>query len=72
MYDTQEIANRIKARSRQQGITLRDLLAKLDMGINTVSHLAKGQELSCSVDYLLGRTDDSQLHGLDAISQPEK
>lgn len=84
MYDTQEIANRIKARSRQQGITLRDLLAKLDMGINTVSHLAKGQELSClalariadelscSVDYLLGRTDDPQLHGLDAISQPEK
>ena len=74
MYDTQEIANRIKARSRQQGITLRDLLAKLDMGINTVSHLAKGQELSClalariadelscSVDYLLGRSDNPMVN----------
>lgn len=84
MYDTQEIANRIKTRSRQQGITLRDLLAKLGMGVNTVSHLAKGQELSClalariadqldcSVDYLLGRTSDPQLHGLDTASQPEK
>ena len=80
MYDAQKIAKRIKERSRQQGIKLGDLLSGLDMGINTVSHMAKGQEisylafapiadaLSCSVDYLLGRTDDPVLHELDSSS----
>lgn len=80
MYDAQKIAKRIKERSRQQGIKLGDLLASLGMGINTVSHMAKGQEisylafaqiadaLSCSVDYLLGRTDDPVLHQLDSSS----
>ena len=46
MYDAQKIAKRIKERSRQQGIKLGDLLSGLDMGINTVSHMAKGQEIS--------------------------
>lgn len=46
MYDAQKIAKRIKERSRQQGIKLGDLLASLGMGINTVSHMAKGQEIS--------------------------
>ena len=80
MYDAQKIAKRIKERSRQQGIKLGDLLSSLGMGINTVSHMAKGQELSylafaqiadkldCSVDYLLGRTDDPVLHQLDSSS----
>lgn len=74
MYDAQKIAKRIKERSRQQGIKLGDLLASLGMGINTVSHMAKGQEisylafaqiadaLSCSVDYLLGRTDNPEIN----------
>ena len=74
MYDAQKIAKRIKERSRQQGIKLGDLLASLGMGINTVSHMAKGQEisylafaqiadaLSCSVDYLLGRTDNPEVN----------
>lgn len=74
MYDSQQVAKRIKERSRKQGIKLGDLLSSLGMGINTVSHMAKGQELSylafaqiadklnCSVDYLLGRTDNPEVN----------
>lgn len=80
MYDAAKNCKTLKERSRQQGIKLGDLLASLGMGINTVSHMAKGQEisylafaqiadaLSCSVDYLLGRTDDPVLHQLDSSS----
>lgn len=52
------------------------MLDELNLGINIVSHLAKGQEMSylnlakiadyldCSVDYLLGRTDKPDSHKL--------
>ena len=69
MYDTQKIANRIKIRTKLLGINLKEMLSTLDLGINAISHLSKGQIISsinlariadyldCSVDYLLGRTD---------------
>mgnify|MGYP003055743468 CR=1 FL=1 len=63
MYDAQKIAKRIKERSRQQGIKLGDLLSGLDMAFAQVA-----DALSCSVDYLLGRTDDPVLHQLDSSS----
>lgn len=74
MYDNQQIAERIKARAKVQKITLKVMLGDLDMGINQISHMAKGQGilaiplariadyLDCSVDYLLGRTDDPASH----------
>lgn len=70
MYNSQDIASRIKATAKIRGITMKMMLADLDLGINIISHLAKGQEMSylnlakiadylnCSVDYLLGRTSD--------------
>ena len=70
MYDTQEIAARIKARLKEKCIHMKDMLSDLDMGINAVSELAKGKQMSCialariadyldcSVDYLLGRTEN--------------
>lgn len=70
MYDTQEIAARIKARLKEKRIHMKDMLSDLDMGINAVSELAKGKQMSCialariadyldcSVDYLLGRTEN--------------
>lgn len=69
MYDTQIIAERIRERAKTSNFSMREMFSDLGLGINTVSHLAKGQEMSylkfakiadylnCSVDYLLGRTD---------------
>ena len=74
MYDSQKIANRIKSRAKSQHIAVGVMLADLDMGINLISQLAKGQNISslslariadylgCSVDYLLGRTDNPEIN----------
>ncbi|MDE6424700.1 MAG: hypothetical protein K2K89_00970 [Ruminococcus sp.] len=68
MYDTQKIAQRIKIRTKENGGTVGNMLSELNLGVNIISQLAKGQEMSCinlakiadylnvSVDYLLGRT----------------
>ena len=69
-YDSKKIADRIRERAQQQGKTLRDVLSDCELGINTVSKISGGADiltqnfakiadcLECSVDYLLGRTDD--------------
>lgn len=69
MYITQDIATRIKQRVKNKKITMGTMLSELGLGVNLISHLAKGQSitainlariadyLDCSVDYLLGRTD---------------
>lgn len=74
MYDTQEIADRIKARLKEKRVYMKDMLSDLDMGINAVSELAKGKQMSCialariadyldcSVDYLLGRTENPSVN----------
>ena len=70
MYVTQDIADRIKWRLKEIGIRTKDMLSDLNMGINAISEFAKGKQMSCialariadsldcSVDYLLGRTDN--------------
>lgn len=74
MYITQDIANRIKSCLKEKGITSKEMLSSLDMGINSISEFAKGKKMSCismariadyldcSVDYLLGRTDITEKH----------
>ncbi|MDO4175044.1 MAG: helix-turn-helix transcriptional regulator [Eubacteriales bacterium] len=74
MYDTQEISRRIKARTKQQGKSLKELLSACGLGINTVSKMNKGSDilalnlakiadyLGCSVDYLLCRTDNPDIN----------
>ncbi len=74
MYITQEIADRIKKVAKTKCVSMKYLLSNCELNINTISQFAKGQQLSCislakiadrldcSVDYLLGRTDDSQSH----------
>ena len=74
MYDNQLIAQRIKDRAKTQKIKLKIMLSELEMGINWVSQLSSGSNvtafnlakiadyLDCSVDYLLGRTNDPQSH----------
>lgn len=70
MYNSHEIAARIKLRANKRGIALNEMLKFCGLGINTISKMSKGTDilakniakiadyLDCSVDYLLGRTDD--------------
>lgn len=70
MYNTQNISNRIKSMAKSKKVSIKNMLSDLGLGINTISQFAKGQVMSsinlariadyleCSVDYLLGRTDD--------------
>ena len=74
IYDMQEIANRIELRINDCGYKKKTMLADLNLGINIISHLAKGQVISsvnlakiadyldCSVDYLLGRTNNPTIN----------
>ena len=74
MYNTQEIANRIKLLLKSQNKNMKNMLFELGLGINSISEFAKGKQLSCislariadyldcSVDYLLGRTDNPNSH----------
>lgn len=71
MYNTQEIAERIKALLKAQGKSVSGMLGALGLGVNTISEFSKGKELSCislakiadylgvSIDYLLGRDCDT-------------
>lgn len=74
MYDSQEITKRIKNQCRQKGISLGEMLSSCGLGINTISKMSKGTDiltlnfakiadcLDCSVDYLLGRTDNPEVN----------
>lgn len=74
MYNSQDIAKCIKERAKQQGKTIGEVLSECELGINTISKMAKGTDiltqnfakiadcLDCSVDYLLGRTDKPEVN----------
>ena len=74
MYNTQEMASRIKQQVKLHGYNMKNMLSELELGINIISHLEKGQVISsinlakiadyldCSVDYLLGRTDNPEIN----------
>lgn len=74
MYFTQDIAKRIKSRLKTNKKSTKEMLDTLDMGINAISEFSKGKQMSCislakiadyldcSVDYLLGRTDNPEIN----------
>lgn len=74
MYITQHIAERIKTTAKNKKVKISDLLSGCQLNINAISEFSKGKEISCislakiadyldcSVDYLLGRTDDPNSH----------
>lgn len=74
MYNSDILVDRIKKQAKSQKIRLRELLDACDMGINALSQLSDKKGLSsvslfriadyldCSVDYLLGRTDNPLSH----------
>lgn len=69
MYNSQDIANRIKDLAKLKKKSMKNMLSDCELGINTISKMSKGTDilsknlakiadhLDCSVDYLLGRTD---------------
>lgn len=70
MYNPQELSQRIKNIAKQKDIIIKDMLAACNLTVNTLSSLNHGKSiaydsvakiadyLGCSVDYLLGRTDE--------------
>ena len=72
-YISSEIAERIKLIAKSKGLTVSTVLKEVNLGRNTMANfktsmpkadnLAKiADYLDCSIDYLMGRTDDPKLH----------
>ena len=73
-YDSKKIAERIRLKAGEQGKSMRMLMEEARLGINTVQKIGKGKDihtlnfakiadaLDCSVDYLLGRTDNPEIN----------
>ena len=74
MYKSLNVAEVIKARAKQKGVILKDMLSELGLGSNTMSNMRHNRMkapdrlariadyLDCSVDYLLGRTDKPEIN----------
>lgn len=71
MYNSQNIANRIKSTAKLKNISIKDMLEACGLSKNALSSMLSGGStpksenlakiadyLDCSVDYLLGRTDN--------------
>lgn len=71
MHNSQELANFIKTLSKEKGISIRELLSDCGLSKNTLSSMSSGgyyprvealckiaDHLDCSVDSLLGRSED--------------
>lgn len=67
MYNSNNVAERIKLRAKQKGVSIRKLLSDINLAANTMGNMKKSMPksdslakiadyLDCSVDYLLGRT----------------
>lgn len=75
MYNSTNIANRIKDIAKSKGVVLKTMLEECGLSKNALSTMLSGNSmpksenlasiadvLDCSVDYLLGRTDNPQSH----------
>ncbi|GFI16410.1 hypothetical protein IMSAG249_02515 [Lachnospiraceae bacterium] len=75
MHNSQEISNTIKSYAKSKKITVGKMLSDCDLSKNTLSSMQSGgylprtetlvriaDYLDCSIDYLLGRTDDPKIN----------
>nr|DAU75736.1 MAG TPA: repressor protein [Caudoviricetes sp.] len=75
MKNPQELANAIKELAKSKQVTIRKMLSECGLSINTLSSMQSGgyfprleaitriaDYLDCSVDYLLGRTDNPAIN----------
>lgn len=78
MYNSSNVAERIKATAKMRNASVKELLENVGLGFNTMSNMKKSMPkadnlariadyLNCSVDYLLGRTDIPEIN----IIKPE-
>ena len=74
MYESHNIATNIKTVAKAHKVVIKDMLSELGLGSNTMSAMYHGKMLAsdslariadylgCSVDYLLGRTDNPEIN----------
>lgn len=75
MHNSQEVAITIKTLAKSKGIAIGKMLSDCDISKNTLSSMQSGgylprlesiakiaDVLDCSVDYLLGRTDNPEIN----------
>ncbi len=74
MYSAQITKERIKQLSKKKKIKMEDILSSCNLGVNAIRQIndTKGMAsfslakiadyLDCSVDYLLGRTDNPEIN----------
>ncbi len=74
MYNAQLTKDRIKSLCKKQKIVMEDMLISCNLGVNAIRQIndTKGMAsfslahiadyLDCSVDYLLGRTDNPEIN----------
>lgn len=82
MYKSLNIAEAIKTRAKDKGISLKDMLSDLSLGSNTMSNMRHDKMiaadslariadyLDCSVDYLLGRTNNPEINRDTTATSP--
>lgn len=76
MYNSHDLAIKIKIVAKERNKIIKDMLKACELGSNTMSGLYHGKAiafdslgkiadyLDCSVDYLLGRTENISSHKL--------
>lgn len=74
MYNAQTTKDRIKQTCKDRNISMEQVLKECDLGVNAIRQIndTKGMAsfsiakiadvLDCSVDYLLGRTDNPEIN----------
>lgn len=74
LYISTNISKRVKEQAKLKKITIKDMLADCGLGINALANMNSGRMpladnlakiadyLGCSVDYLLGRTDNPEVN----------
>ncbi len=81
MYDSHNLAIKIKSVAKERKIVIKDMLVDCELGCNTMSAMYHGKSiaydslakiadyLDCSIDYLTGRTNDPDSHKGKHISK---
>lgn len=85
MYNSQYVADRIKTLAKTKKITVGKMLSDCDLNKNSLSTMQSGgylprtealakiaDYLDCSVDYLLGRTDNPKINLSGALPFPKE
>lgn len=77
LYESLNIAEKVRSVSKEKGIVLSEMLSALAIGSNTISNMRHGSMISAgslariadyldvSVDYLLGRTENADSHKIE-------